>query len=89
MKKVLHKGTLQDVSARLSKQGQIVLYRTGDNLCVQNLDLPKDLSFDLSRLKSDNELLIRIAEFKDGEFLMIRDVNGISEKKRVIKYEGE
>ena len=74
MKKLIHTGILSSIPH--SKQGQIVLYREGETLHMQNLELPE--SFKLSR--SGEKYLLEFS-LPDGECLVIQDMPGVAEKK--------
>ena len=83
MQKSFFKGTLQQCHGQGQNKevsnGQIVCYRSGNNLHVQNLDLgPADIEFDAVK----GEVLIKVS-LNDGEMLVIQDRIGIAEKKEL------
>jgi hypothetical protein len=82
MKKILHKGFLSDVQGFSSQSGQIIAYRYGKQIHLNNFEaLPAD-SFTLAFDEKAGEFVIRV-RMNDGEFLVIQDATGVAEKKVV------
>lgn len=75
MKKVIHKGSLNEIKTRHGDNGLIVAIRTGKSLIVQNLEAAG------GEVAWDGEDLIIRYKLSDGECLVMQDETGIAEKR--------
>jgi len=82
MQKSIFIGTLQECHKQDKKSvsnGQIVAYRSGNSVQLQNLDLGQaTIEFDAIK----GELVIR-ATLNEGQMLVIQDKVGIADKKEI------
>jgi hypothetical protein len=83
MQKSIFVGTLQACHGQNKKEvsnGQIVAYRSGNNLHLQNADFPDLIQFDAV----NGEIVIKI-KINDGDCLVFQDRTGIAEKRIIQK----
>lgn len=84
MQKSIFIGTLQECHNQNKKEvsnGQIVAYRSGNSVQIQNLNLGQAL-IEFDPIKG--EIVIR-ATLNEGQMLVIQDMIGIADKKEIKK----
>lgn len=75
MKKVIHKGNLNEIRNRPSENGLIVAIRSGKSIMLQNLELAGGIV-----THEENDVVIRFT-LKDGDCLVIQDEPGLAKKE--------
>ena len=77
MKKFIQSGPITAIEKLKSPNGLIVAGRSGKQVWTQNLEAPgTKIEFDDQK----HELILRIP-IADGEYIAIKDMDGITEKK--------
>lgn len=84
MMKDLFIGQLKDVHAlnndKTVSNGQIIAYRNGKGLEIQNLNMPKGVSVDYDQM---THTMVITIPMNDGDFVVLQDRTGIAEKRHI------
>jgi len=78
MKKKMLVGALNDFEKMGTNTSQIIASRTGKKVWIANIEFSPGI--DVSQSESGEEILIRV-RLKDGEYLVIQDEPGLSDKR--------
>lgn len=78
MKKLFQVGDLAQIKEPKSKNSAIIVGRAGKQVWVQHLEVDANCTYNFNPLTDEFTIKFKL---KDGEFLAIKDLTGIAEKK--------